>query len=200
MNMGLLGGNDGPVHLENADIDCEPHNDYVSKKTVKKIDDVIEPGEKVYMLAKEGGESVSIMKPGSGTEQKTGTSGHIRTAATDKRIVVKVPQILGNDEISIPYESISTIDLKTGMIQTKMSVQTDSSSYEIGIGSHDKAECREFVSFIRNKVKNNNSANNHTQNNTDSLDKIKQLKEMVDDGIISQEEFEQKKQELLGDL
>ena len=45
--------------------------------------------------------------------------------------------------------------------------------------------------------KNNNVANN-TVNNTSSADEIRKYKELLDDDIISQDEFNAKKKELLG--
>jgi len=196
--MGLF--DSGETHLENADIDCQPQNEYVSIDTVAKIDDVLDRGEKVHFLAREAGEGVKVTSGGE-EDKKVASGGHIRSAATDKRIVCKIPNLIGSEEISIPYESISTADLKTGMVHTRLSVQTDMKSYGIGIGYLDDDECKRMHQFVREKVSEANQqaqSQNHTSD--DPLDKLERLRDLKDDGTITEEEFEEKKSELMDQI
>jgi len=48
------------IILENANLDCVPQNEFVSKKQVEKIDQYLDPGEEVHFLAKDAGGQLKI--------------------------------------------------------------------------------------------------------------------------------------------
>lgn len=199
-----LGGEQN-IHLKNADINCTPQNEYVSKRTISKIDDILDDGEKVYFLAKEGGSGgfdelaapVTILSNGQ-KETKRNNKGSVRLAATDRRVVCKIPQSFSSDEqISIPYHSISTVNIKSGITRTRISLQTDAATYKIDIGYLGSDECEQMAKFIREKV-----AESQTQSNSsdDPLDKLERLQNLKNDGVISEKEFDEKKEELLDQI
>lgn len=197
--MGLF--DTGDVRLENADIDCEPQNEYVSEETVAKIDDVLDGGEKVHFLAREAGGGVTIQGATEDEEKKVASGGHIRTAATDRRVVSKIPNLIGSEEISIPYDSISTVDLKSGLVRTRLSLQTDMKTYGIEIGHLNDDECKRMSRFIREKVSEANQQSAAGSDSTaDPLDKLERLRDLKDEGVISDEEFDEKKAELLDQI
>lgn len=80
--MGLFDTGDSEVQLENADIDCEPQNEFVSESEVAPLDERLKPGEKVhYLFTGNGGLEINGDK-----EDRTGAT---RTAMTDQRILIK---------------------------------------------------------------------------------------------------------------
>lgn len=199
--MGLF-SNDEEIVLENADLDVEPQNEYVSKETVEKIDDILDAGEKVYYLAKEAGGAVEVKKGSEDSEQKVASKGQIRAAATDRRVVVKIPKLLGDEEISLPYDKISSIGMRSGVVQTKLVIETSSQTYLIGIGSLAEDACKNMQKFIRNMAADNSKTNRDQSpdSSNDPLEQIEKLEQLNESGAISDDEFEQKKEELLNKL
>ena len=63
-----------------------------------------------------------------------------------------------------------------------------------------------YYNHSKANLMNNNTSNNVNQNiisksnNDDSVSKLRQLKEMCDDGIISKEEYEMKKKKILDNM
>lgn len=59
--MGLFDSQDeNEVILENADLNCEPQNAYVSPSRVETIDEYLQPGEKVHFFASDAGGQLKI--------------------------------------------------------------------------------------------------------------------------------------------
>lgn len=198
--MGLFGGGS---KLDNADIDCSPQNDYVSEKTVAKIDDIVDPGEKIHYLAKEAGGGIDVEGSSAGSSlfgndrsRKTGTTGYVRTAATDKRVLVKIPQALGNDERTVPYRNITSVDLDLGMLYKRLSLQTPGQTYHIDIGGLGKTECRKMARFVRDQISEAQETGS-SGDETDPVDQLERLRDLKEDGVLTKEEFEQKKSDLL---
>jgi len=198
--MALFGGDST---VENADIDCSPQNDYVSEKTVAKIDDIVDPSEKIYYLAKEAGGGIDVEGSSAGSSlfgndrsRKTGTVGWVRTAATNKRVLVKIPQALGSDERSVPYRNITSVDLDLGAVYKRLSLQTAGQTYHIDIGGLSKDECRKMARFVRNKVSEAQETGG-SGGETDPVDQLERLRDLKDDGVLTEEEFEEKKSDLL---
>lgn len=199
--MGLFGGDST---IENADLDCSPQNDYVTEKTVSKIDDIVDPDEKIHYLAKEAGGGVDVEGSGAGSSlfgddrsRKTGTVGFVRTAATNKRVLVKVPQALGSDERSIPYRNITSVDLDLGMVYKRLSLQTPGQTYHIDIGGLSKDDCREMARFVREKTSDAQETGNDSSEGNDPVEQLERLRDLKEDGVLTEEEFEEKKNDLL---
>ena len=57
--------------------------------------------------------------------------------------------------------------------------------------------CGDFTD-IEGKIITNNKKTNQTYNSTNSAKELKQYKELLDSGVITQEEFERKKKQILG--
>lgn len=192
--MGLFTDDDSP--LENADLDCEPQNDFANKKEVKNIDEYLDPGEKVHFLARSAGERFEI--DGDVVDDVLAQ----RTAATDKRIVIKKKKNpFGYESQSIRYENISSVDLSSGLVKTKLRIETSSKIYGIGVGqlSDDAAEA--MTDFIRTKMSQANEPSSAKQNSEDDpLDKLERLRDLKEDGVISEAEFDEKKAELLDQI
>jgi len=198
--MGLFGSDDSG--LDESDIACDHQGDYVTLARVKKIEDVLDDGEHVHYLTRgstvdvqEGGDNSSLF--GDDRSRKSGTSGWVRAAFTDRRVVVKVPQVLGNDERSIPYQNITSVDLDTGLVKKRVTLQTMGATYHIEVDDPGKDEVRDAMGFVRQKLGESNDGGSTEDS---ALDKIEQLRDLHEDGVLSDEEFEEKKQDLLDDV
>lgn len=117
-------------------------------------------------------------------------------------------------DITIPYDQITGVVLveptfwHSGYIEIKAPGNNFShdgffelrSPYCLCLSKKHYPFAVEMKKIIEEKMalsKNNNVANN-TVNNTSSADEIRKYKELLDDDIISQDEFNAKKKELLG--
>lgn len=141
--------------VKNAELDCTPQNDYASEEGVARIDDVVDPGEKVHYLAKETGGGVDVERSTSAMFEDGGrlmaTMGDVRTAATDERVLVKIPQVLGCEERSIPYDEITAVEADLEGMYRRLTVRTPDRAYHVDVGGLSVEECREMARFVREK-------------------------------------------------
>lgn len=193
-------------NYDNRYID-EKHGEYVTSERVEKIIDILDDDEKVHYLTRGStvdveGSSAGSSLFGDNRSRKTGTRGYVRAAITDKRIVVKVPQWLGSDERSVPYQNITSVDLDTGLVNKRLSLQTPGQTYHIEAHEPDKEEVREVVKFIRNKITESQEEQVivHGNDEPDPTEQLQNLKELHDEGVLTDEEFDDKKQSLLDKL
>lgn len=194
--MGLFSGSDTPSEEEIA---CEPQGEYVTPKRVAKIQSVLDDGEPVHYLTRgstidvqKGGDSTSLW--GNDRSRKSGTKGWVRAAFTDSRVVIKIPQILGSDERIIPYESILSVDLDTGLVKKRITLQTAGSVYHIEADNPGKDEVREATKFVRERMGKQDSEEEFTP---DPVDQLERLRDLHAEGVLTDDEFESKKSELL---
>lgn len=112
---------------------------------------------------------------------------------------------------SIPYKAIQSVQLKEGGIALHGYIQFGIMGGKEKLGGVEKAFddensivfpmaknniAKEIVSFIEDKIYNVGTAQTIV-NNVSSADEILKLKQLLDSGIITQEEFDKKKSQLL---
>jgi hypothetical protein len=183
--------------------DHSPVGDYVTEKRVNKLGDVLDADENVHYLTR--GTTVDVEGSSAGKSlfgddrsRKSGTKGYVRAAYTQKRVVIKIPQWMGSDERTIPYRNITSVDLDTGLVNKRVSLQTAGQTYHIETQEPGKSECREIVKFVRDKIRDSQTSSNQTEKSEeDPLDQLDKLKDLHEKGAISDEEFEGKKEDLL---
>lgn len=183
---------------------AELHGDYVTNARIEKVEDVLDDDEVVHFLTR--GSTVDVEGSSAGTSlfgdnrsRKSGTRGYVRAAFTEKRVVVKIPQWLGSDERSIPYQNITSVDLDTGMIAKRITLQTPGQTYHIEAHEPDKSEIRELVKFVREKITEPDDDQVVIQENNepDPTEQLKNIKELHEQGVLTDDEFEDKKDSLL---
>jgi hypothetical protein len=200
MIMGLFdNGSDEDIILENADLNCEPQNAYVSKKRVKEIDEYLEPGEKVHFFATDAGGQLKI------DGEKEDNAMGVKTAVTNKRVLFKTDKMIGGSQTSIDYRDISSVEVSFGMVQKRLNLETDSKVFGIGVGQIEKDEVQDMARFIRDKMrdehqKDSSYTTGEGGSEDDPLDKLERLGKLRDDGVITEAEFEEKKQSLLDQI
>lgn len=192
----------GTKAKKEAHLDCEPQGEWVNADRVEKVRDLLDEGEKVHYMWRGGtidvegsqaGESIF----GNDRDRKSSFKG-IFTAVTDKRIVIAVPQFLGDDERHIPYRSVTSVDLDTGLMARRVSLQTKGQTYHIQAQGPSKDELREAMKFVREKVEEAHQPQQAVvANEPDPTEQLRNLKELHDEGVLTDEEFEEKKSALL---
>jgi hypothetical protein len=186
-------------------LDCEPQGGWVNQDRIEKIADLLDDDETVHYMWRGGtidveGSSAGESIFGNDRDRKSSIKG-IFTGVTSKRIVIAIPQVLGDDERHIPYHSVTSVDLDTGLVNRRISIQTKGQTYHIQAQGPEKDELRAGMKFIREKVEETNQPQQvQSVNEPDPTEQLKNIKELHKDGVLSDEEFEQKKQSLLDKL
>ena len=157
-------------------------------KQLKYAQEYLEPGEKVVEGVFGTYETKSM-----GTDTiKNGVF-----LATNKRLFFFGKRTFGFDSESFPYSNISSFEFAKKAMGYKISFYASGNKVNmkwISIGDIDS-----FVNFVKEKMEAKN--HDHTEQNqslTSPIQKVKELKELLDMDIITTDEFEKKKKELLG--
>lgn len=182
-----------------------PKGSYVNQERIKKVEDVLDEDENVHYITSGStvdveGSQAGVSLFGDDRSRKSGTKGWVRAAFTQKRVVIKIPQWLGSDERTIPYHNITSVDLDTGLVNKRITLQTPGQTYHVEAQNPDKTECRNIVKFVRDKIRESQKQNSNDSSKKSPLDRLEKLKDLHDQGALSDEEFEEKKQELMSEI
>jgi hypothetical protein len=183
-------------------MDCEPQGEWVNTERLNKVTDLLDEAETVHYMWRGGtidveGSSAGDSIFGNNRDRKASFKG-IFTAITSSRIVIAIPQYLGDDERHIPYHSATSIDLDTGLLNRRVSIQTRGQTYHIQAQGPPKDELREAMKFIRQKIEEANRPNQvQVESEPDPTEQLQNLKQLHEDGVLTDEEFSEKKQSIL---
>ncbi|WP_342538500.1 SHOCT domain-containing protein [Sporosarcina sp. FSL K6-1540] len=100
--------------------------------------------------------------------------------------------VCNNMGIKLTVNNMSQPIVYISFIQTK--TKTDSNAYKVA--NHEAQECMSTLQLICDNQKGEEKET--TTYSFSTADEIKKFKELLDDGILTQEEFDAKKKELLG--
>lgn len=162
------------------------NNKKISKQ-LKFAKEHLEPGEKVIEGVFGAYETKSL-----GTD--TVKNGIF--LATDKRLFFYGKRTFGFDSESFPYSNISSIEFgKKAMGHTLSFYASGNKVTMKWINAGDVAS---FVNYVKTKMDEKNSRKINTTVKNSAVEQVKEMKELLDMGIITLDEFEFKKKELLG--
>jgi Bacterial PH domain/Short C-terminal domain len=112
--------------------------------------------------------------------------------ATDKRILFYGKKMMGYDLEVFPYENISSFEIGKGILGR--SISFFASGNKVKMKWINQGEVDKFIEYVRENV----GKKSETKSSTNAADEIKKLAELKDAGILTEEEFEAKKKQLLG--
>lgn len=124
-------------------------------------------------------------------------------AFTDKRCIMAQHRMFGSNIQSINIENINDIKLlKSGIgglgIGT-VCIDTYKETFNVGVNISFASNIYKAVHEIWDMARAKNAGSQTNINNMKSpVEQVKEFKELLDMGIITQEEFEKKKKEILG--
>ena len=143
----------------------------------------LEPGE-IVLASVMGAYETKIMK-----------SDTVRNGiflATDQRLVFYAKKLAGYDLEVFPYSSISSIDMGKDLMGHRISFFA--SGNKTSMKWINTGDVQKFVQVVKERIgKRAESANT----SVDITDQIRKLAELKDAGILTEQEFTSKKQELL---
>lgn len=113
--------------------------------------------------------------------------------ATDRKIIFYGKKTFGFETEIFPFSSISSIELSKGVIGHKISIFASGNKAEMsGIASPN---VNEFLSYVREHLGKKSESSAAASSDADELKKFADLR---DAGIITDEEFNAKKKQILG--
>src|SRR5215212_12088727 len=163
---------------------------------IQRIADRLSKDEKVIFVAKQ-----SRFKPG-------GSKGSPETLfVTSQRLIFRNPSMMGMREhfSSVNFDKISSLNVKKGFFSSTLKIRAEGFAGDVDAIDKEKAE--KILLYIQEKMDESTTSAMHSQRDThtsnlqlsaaDELTKIARLKEQ---GILSEAEFNQMKQEILRKL
>lgn len=122
--------------------------------------------------------------------------------ATDRRLLFVKDGIMAKTSEDFPYEKISSVQWHSGMLMGTVTVFVSGNKAEIKNVS--KGDGKAIVDLVRNRTSTGGAvaapAAGAPASTTDPMVQLKQLGELRDAGILSDEEFAAKKAEILARL
>jgi hypothetical protein len=121
---------------------------------------------------------------------------------TNRRILIYKPGFIGSETEEYPFESIDKIDHKKGFMRSEIEIHTHGKKIELDNISNDEAV--KAISIIRQNMQAHKTAQKtvvlqapQPSVQEDPVAKLKQLKEMLDAGLVSQDEYDKTKAAVL---
>lgn len=133
-------------------------------------------------------------------EQKdTDLQGNFAYAITNKRLIMSQKGAFGRDKTkTILLENLNDVTVKNGLVWRTIEIDTIKDHFSIKNNTNVNKDLGNQVQEVIFSLKKHNGDVVHEPQRTNSIEGIREYKQLMDDGIISEEEFEQKKKELLG--
>ena len=120
---------------------------------------------------------------------------------TDNRIILhEITGLVSNDERSIPLASISSINISNKLVYSTIEiVSTGNKAIIDDVPTHIAVEIKAAIENLKAMAKTTTAPAGKVEKNMyDVADEIRELKDLLDDGILTQDEFDAKKKQLLG--
>lgn len=116
---------------------------------------------------------------------------------TNQRVIFYIPLVLGRfNQIVVPYAQIDTVSSRHGMIGDQLTIHA--STQNVDVRSIPKGDGEHMVQLIRDRIaKSKSSVSTAAPPQIDIIDQIEKLGALKEKGLITNEEFENKKEELL---
>ena len=121
--------------------------------------------------------------------------------ATETRLVFFAKKMFGFQLESFPYSNISSMEMSKGLMGHTIKFFGSGNKVSMKWISSDEETVHKFVSLVRNKLeKSQSSDTNENRLQYGITEQIREIAELHGQGILTDSEFESKKQELLDRL
>ncbi|WP_416141903.1 PH domain-containing protein [Lysinibacillus capsici] len=120
---------------------------------------------------------------------------------TDQRVLLhEIKGIVSNDEKSIPLSSISSINISNKLVYSTIEiVSTGNKAIIDDVPAHIALEIKAAIENLDAMAKTSTAPAGKVEKDMyEVADEIRELKELLEDELITQEEFDAKKKQLLG--
>lgn len=116
--------------------------------------------------------------------------------ATNKRLVFYAKKLTGYELESFPYENISSFEASKGLMGHALSFFA--SGNKVKMKWINDGDIEGFLQYVRKRTgKKSESTKTENSNAKSVVDQLKELAELKEQGILTEEEFQQQKQKIL---
>ncbi len=122
-------------------------------------------------------------------------------AVTNKRIIMAQHKLLGVSVQSVNIDNINDITLTTGFAGMGIGtvcIDTYKETFNVGVNSVFASNIYNCVHNALDEIKGNAAVASTNTSAKSPVEQVKELKELLDMGAITQEDFDTKKKQLLG--
>lgn len=128
---------------------------------------------------------------------------HFAYAVTNKRILMAQQKVIGQVFQSVSWQNINDITFASGLVLGILTIDTYKETFNVGLDKYSAQTINTRIHEVFEKVKNNNPNDNEAKSNISAneaspYDDLFKLKELLDAGILTQDEFDMKKKQILG--
>jgi hypothetical protein len=118
--------------------------------------------------------------------------------ATNKKIFFYAKRMTGYESESFPYSKVSSFESGKKLLGHYINFYT--SGNKVSMKYIQDGNIGNFINYVKSKIENDSrkEESKQTVNNVSIADEIKKLAELKDNGILTEEEFNTKKKQLLG--
>lgn len=117
--------------------------------------------------------------------------------ATNKRLVFFAKKLMGYDLEVFPYSNISSIEASKGLMGHKINIFSSGNKVKMK-WIKDGENMKKLIGYTKDNIGKSHAGQSNSS--TDTAEQIKKLSELKEQGILTQEEFESKKRELLAKM
>jgi len=215
----------GPMAINVSKITIEEIKAIIQEKEDKLGDDPMSRAENMYNYCKENnfgsgfnekwgikhfeviqdnlirGEKVLMTFIGLHNYQSTTKhDSNYAYAITNKRIMFGQKSLTGEKFKAVNYERINDIAFEKGIIFGVLTIDTPQEKFNIALDSGSAVSINNKIHEVLDNLKSSNAQQSSPQPsaNKSTAEEILKFKELLDLGIITKEEFEAKKKQLLG--
>ena len=121
--------------------------------------------------------------------------------ATSKRLVFFAKKLTGFDLEVFPYANISSIEMSKGFTGYSISFFSSGNKAKMKyIKEKNEGSVQRFIEYVKNNLEKKESTPESTNTAIGTTEQIKKLAELKEQGILTDEEFQSKKTELLSKI
>lgn len=120
-------------------------------------------------------------------------SGKALAVATNKRLILLDKGMFSMKTEDFPYDKISSVEYESGFMKNKVKISVSGKRVDFDFAEKDIAKM--FSEFLRMKI--NEPKATPASATTSLADELKKLKDLLDAGALTQEEYDAAKKKLL---
>ena len=118
-------------------------------------------------------------------------------AITSKRIIMAQQKLIGQNFQTVEIDNLNDVTMSTGLIMGIITIDTIKEKFNVAVNRLAATSINNKIHDVLSSLKQNKNTPTIVQSSS-SADEILKFKNLLDMGVISQEEFDKKKSELLG--
>ncbi|OGY27729.1 MAG: hypothetical protein A2Z42_02675 [Candidatus Woykebacteria bacterium RBG_19FT_COMBO_43_10] len=117
------------------------------------------------------------------------------------RMVFEDKGLISRKESTISYSQVAQVNIRRGLLHTTLEVVNTGGAQNIKLEHVGNDTALKAKTLIDSKIQELHSSKTHTSNESQNpLEQLKKLGELQEKGVITKEEFEKKKSDLLSQI